>query len=213
MPRPLVVASTVMLAGTSSKKRGFLNAVLRRLALEAAPENATVPLRARDCVITGRASVVRFPEPVLPDFESDLVSYLCAQYGQASWFVETLLRDIGDTIDSLLLALMLPLPVAVRVNRLRTDVAGAEAALRAHGASILRSFGDILEIRVPGSIANCLPFRERAPHGRGRRRLRGRALRRGRSGGADPRSARGAAGSRPISRRSRAARPRSSPPT
>jgi 16S rRNA (cytosine967-C5)-methyltransferase len=160
VPRPLVVASTVMLAGTSSKKRGFLNAVLRRLAGEAAPEPASVPVRASDCVITGRASLVRFPEAVLPDFESDLVAYFCAQYGQTAWFVETLLRDAGDAIDSLLLALMLPLPVAVRVNRLRTDVVGAEAALRASGASVLRSFADVLEIRVPGSIADCPPFRE-----------------------------------------------------
>ena len=40
VPRALVVASTVSLAGTSSKKRGFLNAVLRRLGTEVVSDPA-----------------------------------------------------------------------------------------------------------------------------------------------------------------------------
>ena len=70
------------------------------------------------------------------------------------------MRELPDEIDALLLSLMLPLPLAVRVNRLRTDVLGAERALQAAGASIVRRFGDVLEVRIDGSIADCPPFRE-----------------------------------------------------
>jgi 16S rRNA (cytosine967-C5)-methyltransferase len=161
VPAPLVVASTVMLAGSSSKKRGFLNAVLRKLALERVIESAsTLPVRARDAVIVGRHAVARFPEAVLPDAESDLVGYLVAQFSQTPWFAETLLRQVGGEIDEVLLALMLPLPVAVRVNGLRTDPAAVEAALEAAGATVSRRFGNVLEMRFAGSITDCPPFRD-----------------------------------------------------
>ena len=98
-----------------------------------------------------------------------------------------LLREVGDEIDALLLALMLPLPVAVRVNRLRADADAVEAALRACGATILRRFGDVLEIRVRRVDRGLSAIPRRTRHGPGRRRVGGRAVRRCRGGGADPR--------------------------
>jgi 16S rRNA (cytosine967-C5)-methyltransferase len=161
VPGPLVVASTVALAGTSSKKKGFLNAVLRKLATDRSIDgSATVPVRARDAVIVGRHAVARFPHPVLPDFEADLVSHLSAQFSQTPWFVETAMREVGESIDALLLALMLPLPVAVRVNTLRAGADAVEEALRASGAAVLRRFGDVIEMRYDGSIVDCPPFKE-----------------------------------------------------
>jgi 16S rRNA (cytosine967-C5)-methyltransferase len=160
VPRPLVVASTVALAGGSARRRGFLNAVLRRAATEIVAEAVESHARSQSAIVTGRNTVARFPEPVLPDFEADLVGYLCAQYSQTRWLVESLLRDVGAEIDALLLALMLPLPVAVRVNRLRTDQVAAESALHEAGATILRRFGPVLEMRFDGPLTALGPFRE-----------------------------------------------------
>jgi 16S rRNA (cytosine967-C5)-methyltransferase len=160
VPAPLVVASTVTLAGASAKKKGFLNAVLRKMAGEREIEpDAPVPARARDRVIVGRRAVARFPAPVLPDYDADLVAYLAAQFSQTTWLVEALMRDLPDEIDELLLALMLPLPLAVRVNTLRADADAVEMALKAEGATVLRRFGNVIEMRFAGSIADCPSFR------------------------------------------------------
>jgi 16S rRNA (cytosine967-C5)-methyltransferase len=158
--KPLVVASTVALGGPSAKRRGFLNAVLRRIAGAIREESGTPPRRRRDVVMVGPRSFARFPLDVLPDPETDLVSHLSVHFSQLPWFVEALMRDVGDEIDDLLIALMLPLPLAVRVNGLRATTAEAEAALTAAGASILRRFGDVLEVRLPGAITDCPPFAE-----------------------------------------------------
>jgi 16S rRNA (cytosine967-C5)-methyltransferase len=160
VPKPLVVASTVALAGTSAKKRGFLNAVLRKIAGDLRAESGELPRRQRDCVLSGRQSWVRFPAPVLPDPATRLVEYLSAQFSQTPWFVETMHREVGEDIDALLLALALPLPIAARVNVLRTTAAEAEAQLTASGATVPRRFGNVLEIRFAGAITECPPFRE-----------------------------------------------------
>lgn len=160
VPRPLVVASTVALAGPSARRRGFLNAVLRRAAAEILSEPVESHARSRTTIITGRRSVARFPEPVLPDFETDLAGYLGAQYSQTRWLVEALMRDVGDEIDALLLALMAPLPIAVRVNGLRTGQKEAERALEDAGATILRRFGPVLEMRFEGPLTALGPFRD-----------------------------------------------------
>lgn len=157
-PRPLVVASTVALAGQSAKKRGFVNAVLRKLAAEIEEHSGPPPRRRRDALVVGRMSYATFPSDVLPDPDADLVRHLSVHFSQVPWFVEALLRDAGDEIDDLLAALMLPLPLAVRVNRLRATVAEAQAALEAAGASVLRAFDDVLEVRIKGAVSECPPF-------------------------------------------------------
>jgi 16S rRNA (cytosine967-C5)-methyltransferase len=157
--KPLVVASTVALAGPSARKRGFLNAVLRKIAQAASEETGDLPRRRADCVIVGRHAFARFSSAVLPDPDEDLVDHLCAQFTQTRWFVEAMMREVGEEIDDLLLALALPLPLAMRANALKGPVEGAEAALVAAGAAIARRFGDVLEVRLPGSIAECEPFR------------------------------------------------------
>lgn len=159
--KPLVVASTVPLAGTSAKKRGFLNAVLRRIAGDVRDETGALPRRASDCVIVGAHAFARFPRPVIPDADDDLVQHLGSQFSQTPWFVEAMMREVGDAVDDLLLALALPLPIALRVNRLRASPVAVEAALIAAGAQVVDRFGDVLlTVRYAGAITECAPFRD-----------------------------------------------------
>jgi 16S rRNA (cytosine967-C5)-methyltransferase len=159
-PPPLVVASTVELAGKSAKRRGFLNAVLRKLAAAGTTEPAPPGLlRSRRLVPTAAGRAMRFDRDVLPDPEADADRFLATQYSLRLDFVAELRRELPLEIDDALAALNRPLPIALRVNRLRASVEEAEAALVAAGASISRRFGDVLETRFDGAVEELPPFR------------------------------------------------------
>ncbi len=102
IPPHAAVAETVSLAG--ARERGFVNAVLRRLAAEppawpAGPSAADVSVRA----------------------------------GLAEWAVEELRRLVGDEAEAAAAALAARAPLSLRTNTCRTSVDELERALAAGG--------------------------------------------------------------------------------
>ncbi|HYC77184.1 MAG TPA: transcription antitermination factor NusB [Planctomycetota bacterium] len=158
-PAPLIVASTVELAGKSAKRRGFLNAVLRRL-VEAFRHEPTPPgpLRSRRHVRTLPGRAAAFDRDVLPDPSADLERYLATQYALRRDFVAELRRELPLEIDALLEACNHPLPLALRVNRKATTREAAEKALADAGVRVLRRFGDVLEVEIPGAVEALAPL-------------------------------------------------------
>lgn len=159
-PAPLVVASTVELAGRSVKRRGFLNAVLRKIAAEATREDlGDEPPRSRRLVVARPGKAVLFARDVLPDPAADLDRYLAVQYALRFEFVAELRRELPLEIDAALAALNRPLPLALRTNRLKGTPEEATAALQSAGAAVVRRFDDVLETRVEGAVETLAPFR------------------------------------------------------
>lgn len=160
-PAPLVVASTVALAGKSAKRRGFLNAVLRRIADEAHGEAETdAAFRSRRHVRTAPGRVVRFERDVLPDPSEDLDRYLATQYALRYELVAELRRELPLEIDAALAALNRPLPLSLRANRLRATPEEAVRAAEAAGATVLRRFGDVFEAHLEGEVDAFGPLKD-----------------------------------------------------
>ncbi len=159
-PAPLIVASTVELAGKSRKRRGFLNAVLRRIVDASAHEDETpAAFRSRRHVRTAPGRVCAFDRDVLPDPVENLDRYLAVQYALRFEFVEELRRELPLEVDDALFALNRPLPLPLRANRARGTVEDAEQAIVAAGGKVLRRFGDVLETHIEGEVEAFPPLK------------------------------------------------------
>lgn len=160
-PRPLVVASTVALAGESAKRRGFLNAVLRRIGDSMTPividESGR---RARDVIVTGPQSGVKFNEPFLPDPDADLAGYLATQYSVTTWFASQLIASRPQDIDAILLACQHALPLTLRPNLTKGTQESARAAVVAAGGTLGKDLETVFEARFDGDISKFRPLVE-----------------------------------------------------
>jgi 16S rRNA (cytosine967-C5)-methyltransferase len=107
IPDHAAVTETVGLVSRS--ERGFVNAVLRRLAAEG----------------------VRWPAGLSAEAVSTRV-------GLAAWAIRELRREVGDNMEEAAAALATQAPLTLRTNPCRTTVDGLEARLRAAGHEPVR---------------------------------------------------------------------------
>ncbi len=160
-PRPLVVASTVALAGASAKRRGFLNAVLRRIGDAMTPVAISDAVtRARDTIVTASNSGMKMAEPMLPDPNTDLPGYLAVQYSVTPWFAAHLVAARPHDVDSVLLACQRALPLTFRPNLTKGTPESIRAAVVAAGGVMGNDLGTVFEARFDGDIAKFRPLAE-----------------------------------------------------
>lgn len=127
IPPHAAVAETVRLAGP---KRGFVNAVLRRIA--AALEQRSGAARDR-LVLPGDRSLL-LPEPVLPDPAAEPVARAALEAGLPEFLVARWAdANDADTAAQIARAAALPPVLWIRTNRARCDLDGLRAALAAEG--------------------------------------------------------------------------------
>lgn len=137
MPAYAVVDDTVALAGRSRRRRGFVNAVLRRVAAEGRGLLQELSSGSDD-----RALSVRFSVP--------------------AWIVGLLRRDLGDAAALEVLAAAARAPErCLRVNTLAASPVAARAALETAGFSVyaVGGFDDALVVEGP-PLEGAAPFRE-----------------------------------------------------
>jgi 16S rRNA (cytosine967-C5)-methyltransferase len=161
VPAQLVVSSTAALGGKSAKRRGFLNAVLRRVVdAFAFEDDADAPTRDRRVVRASEGRVARFDRDVLPDPAEDLDRFLATQFSLRHDFVAELRRELPLEIDAALAACNRPLGPAFRTNLLRATPEAAEAALRAAGCEgLVREGAHVFAARAP-SLDELPPLKE-----------------------------------------------------
>ncbi|GIW72062.1 MAG: ribosomal RNA small subunit methyltransferase B [Planctomycetota bacterium] len=121
IPAHAAVHATVQLAG-GRRRRGFVNAVLRRAARLLGPAHpAPPPGLAAERLLPVRADRWReLGEPLLPDWRSGSPAALGVAYSYPDALVARWLRSFGrQRAERLLLAGNQPPPLFLRVNRLR----------------------------------------------------------------------------------------------
>jgi 16S rRNA (cytosine967-C5)-methyltransferase len=126
IPAHAAVSETVELAGR--RERGFVNAVLRRLASD---------------------------PPAWPRGEGDDEASI--RTGVAPWIIAELRRIVGDEAEVAADALARHAPLCVRTNTCRTTPARLEAALREAGASVRRGRVHDGSMRVEPGPPESLP--------------------------------------------------------
>ena len=160
-PRPLVVASTVELAGKSMKRRGFLNAVLRKMGTALTPVDASVvAARPRDVIPTSLEGGQRVEGLVMPDPAEDLPGWLSLAYSVTPWFAALLVAERPNDAETVLRALNTSLPIAVRHNAAKGTAESARAAVVAAKGTITRDLGPVFEIAFDGDVGKFAPIRE-----------------------------------------------------
>lgn len=160
-PRPLVVASTVELAGKSRKRRGFLNAVLRTMAAALTPVDlGAAPDRARDIVPTSATVGCKVEGLVMPDPTEDLPGWLAVAYGVTPWFAAHVVAERPNDAEAVLRALNTSLPIAVRPTATKGTPEAARAAVVAANGCVTRDLGTVFEIAFEGDVGKFAPIRD-----------------------------------------------------
>jgi 16S rRNA (cytosine967-C5)-methyltransferase len=126
IPDHAAVAQTVALVPRG--ERGLVNAVLRRLAREGAPEPRGGSARA-----------------------------ISLRTGLASWAVGELQEQVGTEAEAAAASLAAPGPLTLRANPCRTKVEELEAALRSAGSEPQRGRVHLGSFRLPGGSPADLP--------------------------------------------------------
>jgi 16S rRNA (cytosine967-C5)-methyltransferase len=134
IPPHAALHETVELAGAFGRPRakGFLNAVLRKLAAMVTAERAKQP--AADAIPFEHGSYRKLSRPVLPEPGTHPVEYFAAAFAFPRWLAERWLGRWGwDECVRLGFWFAGPAPVWVRCNTLRTTRADLLAAFAAAG--------------------------------------------------------------------------------
>lgn len=136
VPPHAALNETVELAAAFHRPgaRGFLNAVLRRVAGLMTDDPADAP--AADALPLEQGRYRRLARPVLPDPAASPVEYLAAGFAWPRWLAERWSGRYGwDECVRLGFMFAGPAPLGLRVNTLRTDRAACLAAFAAAGVA------------------------------------------------------------------------------
>jgi len=153
IPPHAAVHETVELAAQFGRPgaRGFLNAVLRKVAALATPDSTDAP--AADALPVEAGRYRRLTRPVLPSPRAEPVEYLAAAFGLPGWiarrwsgrFPADECRRLGFWFDG-------PAPLTLRVNPLRTTRPAFLEACRQAGLNVAEG-GHPQAVRVRDSAA------------------------------------------------------------
>lgn len=123
------------LEGVTARDVGFVNAVLRKLALEVRRKSLAEPLEVDDpTVLPIREGFCHFGRPILPLRKMDLVGHLAIRHSHPKWLVARWLERYGEEETRILLQMnnRVP-PLMARVTALAPSREAVIAALEAEG--------------------------------------------------------------------------------
>jgi 16S rRNA (cytosine967-C5)-methyltransferase len=162
VPAAIVVSECVELCGGHKKARGFVNAVLRRVAesLTRVDWAAGVPPLDRRTVETAPLRAVLLNRDVLPDFAEQPQEHLSRRFTLTPWFAAELLKLLPLEAASAARAMCgRPVP-AFRPRRGGLTLQELADALRAAGCEDVSVHAPVVAARAPGRIGELALVRE-----------------------------------------------------
>ncbi len=162
LPRPLVVDESVELCGPQKRARGFINAVLRRIADSLEPVELAlheIPLDRVTVEVSPRRAL-RLPEPFLPDFAVNPAQHLARRFTLTEWFCAELLRLLPLEAAAAARACCERQPVALRPVYGRCDVNSLMQRLQADGCTGVRMMGPVVELAPQGPVEDIAAFQD-----------------------------------------------------